>query len=64
MSIIYRRNDLNERIMKKERCGSCKYFMKSCSKRRSPNSCDKPICERYEPRSFDDIVMIGRITNK
>ena len=50
--------------MKKERCGSCKYFMKSCSKRRSPNSCDKPICERYEPRSFDDIVTIGRITNK
>ena len=42
------------------KCGGCRGFMRWCKKRRSTNSCDKPACERFEPRQLEDFVIIGQ----
>ena len=43
-------------MYKDKKCGSCRRFMNGCRKRRSTNSCDKPACERYDPRTITDVV--------
>ena len=48
---------------KDKKCGSCRGFLKWCKKRRSTNSCDKPACERYEPRAIQDVVIPCRGTS-
>lgn len=45
---------------KSRKCGGCRGFMRWCRKRRSTNSCDKPACERFEPRQLEDFVIIGQ----
>lgn len=49
-----------EEVYKNKKCGSCKGFLKWCRKRKSTNSCDKPACEKYEPRTLMDILIIGQ----
>lgn len=44
---------------KTQKCGSCRRFMNGCRKRRSSNSCDKPACEGYEPRTITDVLRPG-----
>lgn len=44
---------------KTQKCGSCRRFMNGCRKRRSTNSCDKPACEGYEPRTITDVLRPG-----
>ena len=42
------------------KCGVCRGFLRWCKKRRSTNSCDKPACERFEPRTLEDVLIIGQ----
>lgn len=50
----------NNNIWHGKKCGCCRGFLKWCKKRRSTNSCDKPACEKFEPRNLEDFVIIGR----
>ena len=50
----------NNNIWQGRKCGGCRGFLKWCKKRRSTNSCDKPACERFEPRTLADFVIIGQ----